>query len=708
MTSRCDYAPLLKLLNQSGLGHYAKCLYENQFDLDNLKDLTTNDLRTLHITNAKEVKTLLGVAASLEGDAGSAVVARACTPTYMEGNASGRGATFSGSINRSRLSPEQQQQHGHSRASGGAMVQLGEGDDDRHASGQIGLPDTATTSSATRSMQGPLFSATIPTAAECARQATVYLSHYHVDRKWPQAASKLAQALNLSTAAPTSTGEALYNLSLDATRPQHSTAVMPPCRHSHGYSARFCPVCAEHVNDGVGGTWQFQAQETVLIGEGLHDVVTVWKPFDGPESIRIEFTFKKRKPGVKVRGTFVDLDAMLWGDKPVRRVDGDAVPFPSLRPKDLVRAPPPSLSQQSDLAGGILTLQLDYLVASERTARLAILQEEQLGVADVLAMIHAIMLQFFAAQISRLEEEEAAARAAISTTDLEKELDKLWEQFEISMRDVALAQSRNLAKQIAAKQRAMLEDMEAIGRADIEAEEDAFRQNLMRLGKLLNNQIIALLDAQKHQAAMKKLRAGKKLNDVRCPVCRLTDCLFFRNKWQNHWKHQGGPLDLVPPAASGDTVSTLVAKACEHEYSEYMMNKRASVKAKRLKRALLQASSIRPSSPSPTRSAGGSLSRDVSPAADRGTANADVSLGVATACTPSQHVADASTGGKSRVSNAPSPAAEWGRAAPQSAVGSRPATAAAALRPPSPAMLPSGVANRSVTPFSAFRSSKRV
>jgi hypothetical protein len=46
------------------------------------------------------------------------------------------------------------------------------------------------------------FTATVSTANEHARQATIFLNQHRADRSWPKAGSKLSQFLHLSGATP--------------------------------------------------------------------------------------------------------------------------------------------------------------------------------------------------------------------------------------------------------------------------------------------------------------------------------------------------------------------------------------------------------------------------------------------------------------------------------------------------------------------------
>jgi hypothetical protein len=537
---RKDFPPFMQFLEGQGIGYYAEVLYNNGYSLANLERLGDGDLRTMNITGTKEKSKLLDA-----------------VNFYREHEVR---------IMRQFLPPPD-------RGSKSALWRKSRMD----ATMTPATGEASTASVPADSEPYPEFSATIATANECARQATIFLAHQRVDRAWPHSASNLTRSLNLSTAAPKTVGaERMYRIAMGE---GDRTDVYEPCRHEHGHSAKFCHTCADHISDGIKGQWQYLTQELVDLGGGAPIEVAVWKPFDAKDGIRIEFGFKKKEPTLKMRGHVIDFAAMLWGKNPIRRVGTAAVPFPTLHPRDVVTAPARRDDAAEHCAQELRRLYRELIEKTERTNRIALEQQQAHDFADMAALSVAMAMQMFDDQRAALEAEEAEARARVECGDLERALDDVWQAIEDSMRGMALEAARREGEEVAAKQRNMLENMEAIGRDDVEREEEALRRNLTRLAALLNNQMHDILE----RARKGKVDASNAAQHggLRCPICRKVDCPFFRDKWRNHWQHHGGALDVEAPHLVEETLSTLIGRSGEAEYREYRLNRKAAMKQKK-------------------------------------------------------------------------------------------------------------------------------
>lgn len=546
---RRDFPPFFRFLEGQGLGHYAELLYNNNFSLANFDRLTEADLRKLHITGTKEIKKITDAA------------------RYFQQNEDKL-------VGRQRQIRRRQA---------------------RHSVSDVAYPE---------------FTATLATANECARQATVFLAHQRVDRQWPRSHSTLAQALNLSTAAPTSHDTSLYTVSFAE---GDTSTVHRPCRHEHGHSAKFCGICADHISDGINGQWQFQSVERVHLGGGTFSEVPVWKPFDAKDNIRIEFAYKKKEPGTKIRGRGVVFSKMKWGERALRRMDGAAVPFPTLADAEIVAPPEPRNVEQQHCESEIQKLYLELLGKAEGSERMRLAQEEAVELSDLVAWSTARAHEIFADERAHLERLEEQMRAQIEYSDLDIEIDAMWTAVADSVRAMELDAARREGDNTATLQRHVLENMEAIAREDIEAQEVAMRENLRKLGHLLNEQMHKLVSAAQRKRG--EADAAKNHGGLRCPICRKPNCVFFRHKWRGQWAHRGGALDLKRGALRDETVtlSALVGRSNEAEYHEYVTNQRIVTQNKRFAHSPTPQIEGRASLPSPIRELSVSRPRSATP-----------------------------------------------------------------------------------------------
>jgi hypothetical protein len=568
------------------LDHFVDAFVERGFTMDNLHLLTQSDLDKLRITNKRERACLLGAVKMIYDENTSftpieRAERRRARAAKVRAFARTMGPQERKAAARKRQLVDAEEQGtsiaGANGAAAGGGVIMHVQEDGNVVMDVAGGPEP----------EMPGFTATISTANEHARQATVFLAHHRADRPWPKAGSKLSQCLHLSGAAPVSY-EPLYTINLDGEK----ETVRPPHKHNQGFSAKFCQTCADFVSEAMQGAWQYQVIEKVLIGDGLFEEVAVWKPFTQTESMKIEYAHKRRQPSVKIGKAMVDFDASLWGNKPIRRVDTDAVPFPTLKRKDLALVPQKNIEPQEAMLQSIQELQRELVSETEeRRSRLFLEQLEQKELVQVLAEIAAMMDAYHYNQRLALEEEETAARAKWELDDFEKALDKLYEWEEQSVRDVALKKWERESERVMKSQYALLEEMETIARNDLEGEEAAFRANLDKLMALFNEQVREFQDAKRR----KELRSRRNQDGKpRCPVCRKFDCDFFKHPWKGQWKHHGGALDLdnAPnkPTASGrgamETLSTLVNRANETEYDEYLLNRKAARNERKAQRRL--------------------------------------------------------------------------------------------------------------------------
>ncbi|CUG92032.1 Hypothetical protein, putative [Bodo saltans] len=567
------------------LEHYVDAFVEHGFTMDNLHLVTESDLDKLRITNKRDKACLLGAVKMVHDentsmspvDRAERRRARAAKVRSFVRTVGPQERKAAAKKRQLQTAIEEGRPTGAAAAGGGVVMHVSE-------DGEVVMDVAGGTE------PEPVgFTATVSTANEHARQATIFLNHHRADRPWPKAGSKLSQCLHLSGAAPVSY-DPLYSIQLDGEK----EVVRPPHKTNQGFSAKFCHTCADFVSEAMQGAWQYQVIEQILLGEGLYEDVAVWKPFNQTESMKIEYAHKRRQPSVKIGKAIVDFDVNLWGTKPIRRVDTDAVPFPTLKRKDLAPVPQKNVEPQEAMLLNIQELQRELVSETEeRRSRLFLEQLEQKELVQVLAEIAAMMDAYHYSQRLALEEEETAARAKWEIDDYEKALDKIFEWEEQSVRDVALRKWERESERVMRGQYALLEDMETIARSDVEAEEAAFRANLDKLMALFNQQVREFQDAKRR----KELRSRRNQDGKpRCPVCRKFDCDFFCHPWKGQWKHNGGALelDLAPnrPTKTGrgavETLSTLVNRANEKEYDEYLLNRKAARSDRKSQRRLKQ------------------------------------------------------------------------------------------------------------------------
>ena len=571
-----DVRDLSVFLESYKLDFYIDVLVGKDYTIDNMHMLTASDLDKLRITNKKDRACLLGAVNLLKDEQNYSLqdrlrrrqqrldaarpYKRSMGPEERRRLKALHEASKSGGIDSSAGASE-----GASKSSGIVMETLADG--------------TVVMNTVEPPREIPEFSATIPTANECARQATIFLCHHRVDRPWPKPSSKLSQALHLANATAPSYAP-LYSINKNG----ETSVVEPPQKTSQGFQARFCPTCADYVNESMQGAWQFQVIEKVLVAENQYEEIPVWKPFTQTESMKIEYANKRGNPSVKIRKAFVDFDANVWGSKPIRRVESDAVAFPTLKRSDLTPVPKKQLEPQAALAQNIQDLQRTLISETEENrSRLYISQLQDKGLADVLLAIAGIMDEYHYQQRRSLEDEETAARALIEVNDFDAALDKLYEFEEQSVRDVALRKWEKASAKILKEQCGLLEDMEAVARQDVESEEKAFRKNLDKLLALFNDTIREHLDRVKKKEQRNQRNAE---GQPRCPVCRKTDCDFFQHPWRAAFgKHPEAKAITNTP---DETLSTLANRANEKEYQEYLLNVKAKRSESKAKKRLME------------------------------------------------------------------------------------------------------------------------
>ena len=445
----------------------------------------------------------------------------------------------------------------------------------------VSKPPAGPIATATDVVEFSDFTATVGTAQEAARQATIYLAHRRVDRPWPKAESALSQRLNLSYAAAKNAEDPMYSIVYHG----DVSAVFPPPKQQHGYSSKFCPVCEDFVTNSVQGQWQYLHPERVLVGDGVYEDVSVWKMFHPTESLKIEYARKRRQPAVKVRGLHAVFQTMQWGEYPMRRIDTEPVPFPTLKKSDVVKAPSPHEEPIQALSEELHALHVEHALTEERKSRLAIAKEEAIDIGNVLAQIEAMVLAYHDRQRQDLAAEEERCRALISGPEYERGLDAIWEWVEDSVRSVDLLQATRAAEAVLRKQCAVQEDIEEIARRDIVLEEEAARANLVHLLSCFNQTIQEILAKKKEKHKRRQFRAAREL---RCAVCRRTDCPFFKHPWVGQWRARGGVLDLHFRLPNPTTLSSLVGRASDAEYQEHMETQKALREHLRAKSRILQ------------------------------------------------------------------------------------------------------------------------
>jgi hypothetical protein len=563
-----DVRDLSVFLESYKLDAYIDALVEKDYTIDNLHLLTASDLNKLRITNKKDRSCLLGAVNILRDE-------QNCSPHERMKRRQQRLEAARpykrniGPEERRRLKArEEASRNGNTTeepASGICIETLADG--------------TVVMNTVAEAREIPEFSATIPTANEAARQATIFLCHHRVDRPWPKPGSKLSQTLHLSNASPPSYAP-LYTINKHG----ETSVVEPPQKVSQGFQARFCPTCCDYVNESMQGAWQFQIIERVLVGEDQYEDVPVWKPFTQTESMKIEYSHKRGEPTVKIRKTMVDFDGGQWGTKPIRRVESDAVAFPTLKKGDLTPVPKKQIEPQAAIAANIQDLHRTLISETEENrSRLFISQQQDKALLQVLLEIAGIMDEYHFQQRRALEEEETEARAKFEGPEFDAALDKLYEFEEQSVRDVALRKWEKESAKILQQQCGLLEEMESVARQDVANEEASFRKNLDKLVKLFNDTIRDHLD----RIRKKELRNQKNSEgQPRCPICRKIDCDFFSHPWRAAFgKHpESKRLTNTPD----ETLSTLANRANEKEYNEYMLNVKAKRKESRAKKRLMQ------------------------------------------------------------------------------------------------------------------------
>ena len=553
-----DVRALDLMLRHFNADFLTQTLLDHDFTFDNLHLITESDLTKLRITNKGHRQSVLSAAKEVAKEQALPLEERARRQLERVNGAVTQSLGF---VTRSRIEAAQRR--------------------DRLEAQNITKPAAASVAArhvATDDNIGHFSenTATIQTANEHARCAQIYLEHHRVDRAWPRPCSKLSQTLHLSGAGAPDAGKPLYTV-IDA-HTGSPKVVKAPCTHNQGYSSKFCRTCAEFVSQSMAGQWQDQAMQRVVIGDGEVEHVPVWKAFKESDNLAIEYAKKRNNRTIKVRGTVLDFDALQWGSKPVRRVDADVVPFPTLARVDIVRprcalsaadggTSDEMLRAEQEAALQIQALQRRLITDSEETrSRLVIEQGEMTHLKSVLENIAAIMDGFHRGLRVQLEDAEEAARAVIEGRDYEAALERLNQWEEESVRNVAIKKWSNDCNAIYAKQCGVIEVMEERRRAEVEEIEEAARANLAKLLSAFNAQIRAL-QLKKRKSTAKAIREIE--SGLRCVICRRRNCVFHHRPWMGHWRTHGGALDIHPtdPTINAN-LSVLMGAATEHEWLE--------------------------------------------------------------------------------------------------------------------------------------------
>lgn len=547
---------LLFFLEELKLGTFHNALIDHGFDLENIANLTAEDLKKMRVTNTKTQTALLAAAQSISKD-----------PRNPQG------ISFSGTDSAAQPDP-----------TSNTFAQVATQAADNQLSAARPPPNAHD------------YTATFPTATECARQATIFLEHRREDRAWPPNSSELARAMNLSTATPRQGGQDTVMYTLRSG--YHDSIRVPrPHSHEHGQSAKSCPVCKEHISESLHeGQWQYQMPQAVIIGDQVAETVLVWKPFEAVDSLRIDFAWKKGKPGIKIGKNALAFKTMKWGSFPVRRANFMAVPFPTLPAGEFVPPPPPVDDKIEELEQQQRNLFQRLLQNEEQKARLLLFHQETADLGYVLALIKQMMQDLFATQRKRLADEEAKARQELEDSVVEPEIEQLWYAAEeasvAAVQDVVFRDVRRTSDNVLLQQYNILEQMEELARHIVEDQEVAERANMCKLLTRFNTQVRTMLQ-HKHVPMSRS-------DGTRCPICHKKECSFFHQPWKNHWRHRGGALDFVPDPVGVTDLQQLYSKANEMEYEAWARESNRKHRARTPKPPSCAMASA-PCSPSPER-----------------------------------------------------------------------------------------------------------
>jgi hypothetical protein len=218
------------------------------------------------------------------------------------------------------------------------------------------------------------------------------------------------------------------------------------------------------------------------------------------------------------------------GPHPIRCVSGAAVPFPTLKPTEVVTPPATDPAVEEALKRDLQESFRRLIISEEERARFHIIHQQGIALDHVLGEIAAMMDDMFARQRAELEAAEERARRKVFDDNFELALDDLWDEAEKSVVNVQLADVRRSSDNILLRQQDIGSKMEELGRDKIILEEAAERENLKRLLARFNQQV---------QVLLKKKPAPVADATVRCKVCRRRNCTFFHAPWANHWRHFG-------------------------------------------------------------------------------------------------------------------------------------------------------------------------
>jgi hypothetical protein len=210
---------------------------------------------------------------------------------------------------------------------------------------------------------------------------------------------------------------------------------------------------------------------------------------------------------------------------------------------------------------------------AEQQQRVRLVRDEVTALEAVRAEIALAVEEYFAAQRNALEDAEAASRKAIEVDELERAVDRLWEDFAASVdHALFLMDTKDIDDQhdrIRADQRNLVARIEEVQRSAAEETESMERANLNRMMHRFNRAVRECLQKQKD--------AIQPIHGLRCALCFKESCPFFRVPWRGHWSTHKDlePSRNLPHCQKPNTVASLFARAHEEEFKLVLLERKS-------------------------------------------------------------------------------------------------------------------------------------